>query len=143
MSNQLLNMNQASLEKLSKSQLIELLLKQQKPKKVEVKPKKQVSFNLENLFDEDPFPEYVVTNDPFERTMSKINRQNKKIDKKSALLDEEYTKVVKNDKEIYRYPMREASLDQYRKEELKSTTYDKKRFKSFVKLFKKRINALR
>ena len=39
--------------------------------------------------------------------------------------------------------MREASLDQYRKEELKSTTYDKNRFKSFVKLFKKRINALR
>ena len=58
----------------------------------------------------DPFPEYVVTNDPFERTMSKINRQNKKIDKKSALLDEKYTKVVKNDKEIYRYPMREASF---------------------------------
>ena len=131
-------MNKSSLEKLSKTQLIELLLKQQKPKKVEVKPKKQVSFNLENLFDEDPFPEYVVPNDPFERTVSKINRQNKKIDKKSALLDEEYTKVVKNDKEIYRYAMREASLDQYRKEELKSTTYDKKRFKSFVKLFKKK-----
>ena len=131
-------MDKSSLEKLSKTQLIELLWKQQKPKKVEVKPKKQVSFNLENLFDEDPFPEYVVINDPFERTMSKINRQNKKIDKKSALLDEEYTKVVKNDKEIYRYPMREASLDQYRKEELKSTTYDKKRFKSFVKLLKKK-----
>ena len=79
-------MNQASLEKLSKSQLIELLLKQQNPKKVEVKPKKQVSFNLENLFDEDPFPEYVVTNDPFERTMSKINRQNKKIDKKISII---------------------------------------------------------
>ena len=130
-------MNKSNLEKLSKSELIEMLLKQQKPKKVEVKPKKQVPFNLENLFDEDPFPEYVVTNDPFERTMSKINRQNKKIDKKSALLDEEYTKVVKNDKEIYRYPMREASLDQYRKEELKSTTYDKKRFKSFSNCSKK------
>ena len=76
-------MNKSSLEKLSKTQLIELLLKQQKPKKVEVKPKKQVAFNLENLFDEDPFPEYVVTNDPFERTMNKINRQNKKIDKKN------------------------------------------------------------
>ena len=52
LSNQVLNMNKASLEKLSKSQLIKLLLNQQKPKKVEVKPKKQVSFNLENLFDE-------------------------------------------------------------------------------------------
>ena len=79
-------MNKSSLEKLSKTQLIELLLKQQKPKKVEVKPKKQVSFNLENLFDEDPFPEYVVTNDPFERNMSKINRQNKKIDKKISII---------------------------------------------------------
>lgn len=123
MSNPLLMMNQASLEKLSKSELIKLLLKQQKPKQVS-KPKKRVSFNLEN-------------------TMKDINRQNKKINGKTEMIDLKYSKIVKNDREIYKYPMREASLDQYRKEELKSTTYDKKRFKSFVKLFKKRISALR
>ena len=136
-------MNKINLNKLSKSELIEMLLKQQKPKKVDAKQKKKVVYNHENLFDEDPFPDYVVTNDPFERTMSKVNRRNKKIDKKSALLDVEYTKVVKNDKEIYRYPMREASLDQYRREELKSADDKNKRFKSFVKLFKKRISGLR
>lgn len=106
-------------------------------------PKKKVVYNHENLFDKDPFPDYVVTNDPFERTISKVNRRNKKLDEKSALLDVEYTKVVKNDKEIYRYPMREASLDQYRREELKSADDKNKRFKSFVKLFKKRISGLR
>lgn len=136
-------MNKSSLEKLSKAELIEMLLKQQKPKKIDIMPKKKVVYNHENLFDKDLFPDYVVTNDPFERTISKVNRRNKKIDEKSALLDVEYTKVVKNDKEIYRYPMREASLDQYRREELKSADDKHKRFKSFVKLFKKRISGLR
>ena len=114
-------MNQASLEKLSKSQLIELLLKQQKPKKV-TKPKRE-PFNLESA-------------------MKDIIARNKKINGNMEMVDLEYTKTVKSDREIYKYPMIEASLDQYRKEEFKKSTENNKRFKSFVKLFKKRISGL-
>ena len=114
-------MNQASLEILSKSQLIELLLKQQKPKKV-TKPKRE-PFNLESA-------------------MKDIIARNKKINGNTEMVDLEYTKTVKSDREIYKYPMIEASLDQYRKEELKKSTENNKRFKSFVKLFKKRISGL-
>lgn len=46
-------MNKSYLKKLSKSQLINLLLKQ-KPEKVQKKPK--VAYNLENLFNDDVFP---------------------------------------------------------------------------------------
>ena len=121
LSNQVLNMNQASLEKLSKSQLIELLLKQQKPKKVT--KQKREPFDLESA-------------------MKDVIARNKKINGKSEMVDLEYTKTVKSDREIYKYPMIEASLDRYRRDELKTSTENNKRSKSFVKLFKKRIRGL-
>ena len=48
LSNQVLNMNKSKLEKLSKAKLIEILLKQQKPKKVS-KPKRDLSTDLDLL----------------------------------------------------------------------------------------------
>ena len=114
-------MNKSNLEKLSKSQIIELLLKQQKPKKV-AKLKRE-PFDLESA-------------------MKDMIARNKKINKESDMVDLKYTKTVKSDREIYKYPMREASLGQYRKDELKKSSESNKTSKSFVKLFKKRISGL-
>lgn len=50
LSYQLLNMNKSKLEKLSKAKLIEILLKQQKPKKVS-EPKRDLSRDLDLLID--------------------------------------------------------------------------------------------
>ena len=87
LSNQVLNMNKASLEELSKSQLIKLLLNQQKPKKVT----KQKSIDLDSA-------------------MKDVIARNKKINGKSDMVDLQYTKTVKSDREIYKYPMIEPSL---------------------------------
>ena len=119
LSNQVLNMNKASLEKLSKSQLIKLLLNQQKPKKVT----KQKPIDLDSA-------------------MKDVIARDKKINGKSEMVDLQYTKTVKSDREIYKYPMIEASLGQYRREELKKSTDDNKISKSFVKLFRKKIRGL-
>jgi len=60
-------MNKRDLEKLSKSELIKLLLKQEKKKPentmVNKKPnkKQKVVYNHDNLFDNDPFPDFAVT----------------------------------------------------------------------------------
>lgn len=50
LSYQVLNMNKSKLEKLSKAKLIEILLKQQKPKKVS-EPKRDLSRDLDLLID--------------------------------------------------------------------------------------------
>ena len=59
-------MNKSDLKKLSKSELIKLLLKQ-KPEKVQKKPK--VAYNLENLFNDDVF-----RSDPYKKKMKKVKK---------------------------------------------------------------------
>lgn len=77
-------MNKRDLKKLSKSELIKLLLKQEKKKpeiivvddtKPNDKPKKKQKkvYNHDNLFNDDPFPDFTVINDPFERIMIRAN----------------------------------------------------------------------
>ena len=78
----LINMNKRDLKKLSKSELIKLLLKQEKKPKIIVvddtkqidKPKKKQKkvYNHDNLFDDNPFRE-----SPFDKTLRKVNKHKK------------------------------------------------------------------
>ena len=77
-----MNKSKKELKKLTKSQLINMLLKKDepKPKKDELKQKKEKkAFNLENLFEDDPFPEYVIKENPFDKTMNEVKSLNNKI----------------------------------------------------------------
>ena len=104
-----IDMNKRDLKKLSKSvELIKLLLKQEKKNKPKIivvddtkpspkpseKPKKKqkVVYNHDNLFDDDPFLDFVITNDPFERKMVKFNNKKRDIDEQSINIDKKISK---------------------------------------------------
>ena len=70
-------MNKSDLKKLSKSQLINLLLKQKKKKTENVQKKPKVAYNLENLFDHDVF-----ASDPYNKKMKKVKKMKKELDNK-------------------------------------------------------------
>ena len=101
-------MNKRDLKKLSKSELIKLLLKQEKKPEIIVvddtkqidKPKKKQKkvYNHDNLFDDNPFPDFVITNDPLKRTMNKVNKQGKNINEQTALINDKYSKLVTKEK---------------------------------------------
>lgn len=63
-------MNKSDLKKLSKSELINLLLNK-KPEKVQKKPK--VAYNLENIFNDDVFP-----SDPYNKKNEKSENTKKR-----------------------------------------------------------------
>ena len=150
----LIDMNKSDLKKLSKSQLIKLLLKQEKkkPKIIVVddtksnKPKKV--YNHDNLFDDDPFPDFVVTNDPFEKMMIKVNNKDRDINEQSFNIDSRYQNLMskQNDtvstQKIRDYPMIKTSLSSLRKDELKRSTNKNKAKMSFIKLFENRLNQI-
>ena len=69
------NMIKKDLKKLTKSQLINMLLKKNEPKKVD-KPKKE---NLEFLFDDNPFPKYLTKKSSIDKTMEKIKKMDRKL----------------------------------------------------------------
>ena len=141
-----IEMNKASLKKLSKSELIKLLLKQEKPENTMVykKPnkKQKVVYNHDNLFDDDLFPDFAVTSHPFERTMKKVNKQDKNINEQTSLINDRYTKLVTDEKKVTHYPMIKATLDEFRREEIRRSNDKNKRLKSFVDLFGKRLNEM-
>ena len=89
-------MNKRDLKKLSKSQLIKMLLKQEKKKpeiivvddtKKTSKSKQQKVYNHGNLFNDDPFPKFVVTNDPFENRMIKATNKGRYINEQTSYID--------------------------------------------------------
>ena len=128
-SNNNINMNKASLKKLSKSELIKLLLKQEKPKKK--------VYNHDNLFDNDLFME-----SPIERMMKKVNKQDKKINEQTSSINDRYSKLFTDEKKVTHYPMIRATLDEFRKEEIRRSNDKNRRLKSFVNLFGKRLNEM-
>ena len=97
-------MNKRDLKKLSKSQLIKMLLKQEKKKpeiivvddtKKNKKPKQQKKvYNHGNLFNDDPFPEFVVTNDPFENRMIKATNKGRDINEQTSYIDKKYKSIM-------------------------------------------------
>ena len=96
-------MEKKDLKKLSKSQLIKMLLKQEK-KKPEIivvddtkktnKSKQQKVYNHGNLFNDDPFPEFVVTNDPFENRMIKATNKGRYINEQTSYIDKKYKSIM-------------------------------------------------
>ena len=122
-------MNKASLKKLSKSELIKLLLKQEKPKKK--------VYNHDNLFDNDLFME-----SPIERMMKKVKQQDKNINEQTSSINDRYSKLFTDEKKVTHYPMIRASLDEFRKEEIRRSNDKNRRLKSFVNLFGKRLNEM-
>ena len=128
-SNNNINMNKASLKKLSKSELIKLLLKQEKPKKK--------VYNHDNLFDNDLFME-----SPIERMMKKVKQQDKNINEQTSSINDRYSKLFTDEKKVTHYPMIRASLDEFRKEEIRRSNDKNRRLKSFVNLFGKRLNEM-
>ena len=152
-------MNKSDLKKLSKSELIKLLLKQEKKKpkiivvddtKPNDKPKKKQKkvYNHDNLFNDNPFPDFAVTSDPFERMMIKANNKDIDINEQSFNIDSRYQNLMSNQNDtvstqkIRDYPMIETSLSSLRKDELKRSTYKNKAKKSFIELFENRLNQI-
>ena len=97
-------MDKRDLKKLSKSQLIKMLLKQEKKKpeiivvddtKKAKKPKQQKKvYNHGNLFNDDPFPEFVVTNNPFENRMIKATNKGRDINEQTSYIDKKYKSIM-------------------------------------------------
>ena len=131
------SMNKKDLKKLSKSELIKLLLKQEKSKPSPVKPKQKVFYNHDNLFNNDPFKKT-----PFEKTLRKVNKQNKNINEQIASINDKYSKLVTKENKVRHFPMIKATLDQFRKDEIKRSNDKHRRLKSFVDLFGKRLDEI-
>ena len=96
-------MKKKDLKKLTKSQLIKMLLKQEK-KKSEIivvddtkktnKSKQQKVYNHGNLFNDDPFPEFVTTNNPFENRMIKATNKGRYINEQTSYIDKKYKSIM-------------------------------------------------
>ena len=137
-----IDMDKASLKKLSKSELIKLLLKQHKPKIIVVddtKPSlkserpKKVVHTQDELLNYDPFPDYVITNNPFDRKMDKVNNKKRGIDEQSFDIDSKYQNLISpiHEQKNHDYPMIKATLGEFRKDELKLRK-DKSRQKKII-----------
>ena len=106
-------MNKRDLKKLSKSQLIKMLLKQEK-KKPEIivvddtkktnKSKQQKVYNHGNLFNDDPFPEFVVTNDPFENRMIKATNKGRYINEQTSYINKKYKSIMSSLDDVKPFP---------------------------------------
>ena len=81
-----------------------MLLKQEKKKpeiivvddtKKTKKPRQQKKvYNHGNLFNDDPFPEFVVTNDPFENKMIKATNKGRDINEQTSYIDKKYKSIM-------------------------------------------------
>ena len=81
-------MKEKDLEKLTKSQLIKMLIESKKPKK----PKNKTG--LEYLMDDNPFPGIVEKEDPIEKTMREIKKEDKALNKKTKKIDEKWKELM-------------------------------------------------
>ena len=85
------NMNEKSLEKLTKSQLIKMLMETKKPKQLS-KPKNEIG--LEYLMDEDPLPGNIEQENPMEKSMREIRRKNIALIRSTRRVDKKYRELV-------------------------------------------------
>ena len=59
------------------------------------KPKQQKKvYNHGNLFNDDPFPEFVVTNNPFENRMIKATNKGRDINEQTSYIDKKYKSIM-------------------------------------------------
>ena len=97
-------MDKRDLKKLSKSQLIKMLMEREEKKpeiivvddtKKTKKPKQQKKvYNHGSLFNDDPFPEFVVTNNPFENRMIKATNKGRDINEQTSYIDKKYKSIM-------------------------------------------------
>ena len=124
-----INMNKDNLKKLSKSELINLLLKQDK-KKTEI------------IIVDDTKP-ISARKRPFPTLRKNVKQMAKEYEEKNAEIDEKYNKLITKPKKVYDYPMIKATLQQYRMEEIKLSNDSKRSKKSFSQLFEVRIDNMK
>ena len=116
------------------------------PKPVE-KPKKVVH-TQDDLLNNDPFPEYMITNNPFDRKMDKVNNKKREIDRQSSDIDSKHQKLMSESEadtstqKIRFYPKIETTLSEFRKDEIKLSKDKLRQKKSFHKLFETRLNNI-
>ena len=92
-----------------------------KPKK-----KQKKAYNLNDLFNDDPFSDLMITNNPFERKMDKVNNKEREIERQSSEINSKHQKLMSEPEadaagthKIHDYPMIKATLGEFRKDELK------------------------
>ena len=110
----------------------------------DTKKKQKVVHTQDDLLNNDPFPDYVITNNPFERKMDKVNNKKREIDIQSSDIDNKHQNImsesVQNEQKIHDYPMIKATLGEFRKDELKLSKDKLRQKKSFCRLFETRLN---
>ena len=107
--------------------------------------KNKVFFNHDNLFDGDPFPDFVITNDPFERRMTRLNKLSEKTDEQTRSVEKKYNdsmKPVQDNRDIRNYPLIDTSLYEIREDEIRLSSNKKRAEMSFVSLFKERLENI-
>ena len=128
-------MNKSDLKKLSKSELINLLLNK-KPEKVQKKPK--VAYNLKNLFNDDVFP-----SDPYNKKMKKVKKVKKELEQQTVQIDNKYQKIKPLQYEnVEVYPIIKTKLNDFRQDEIQISKDKNKAQKGFIELFKTRLNNI-
>ena len=85
------NMNEKELEKLTKSQLIKMLMETKKPKQSS-NPKNKIG--LEYLMDEDPLPGNIEREDPMEKSMREIRQKDSALIRQTRRVDKKWRELV-------------------------------------------------
>ena len=100
----------------------------------------------DDLMNDDLFPNFIIKNDPFERTMDKVNNKKRDIDRQSLDIDNKHQKLmsepVQNEQKIHDYPMIKTTLGEFRKDEMKMSNDKLRHKKSFYKLFETRLENI-
>ena len=114
-------MNKKDLKKLSKSQLIKMLLKQERKKpeiimvddtKKTKKPKQQKKvYNHGNLFNDDPFNEFVVTKNSFKNRMIKATNKGRDINKQTSYINKKYKSIMSSLDDVKPVPRKSVNED--------------------------------
>ena len=68
------------------------------------KSKQQKVYNHGNLFNDDPFPEFVVTNDPFENRMIKATNKGRYINEQTSYIDKKYKSIMSSLDDVKPFP---------------------------------------
>ena len=125
-----INMKKESLNKLSKSELIDLLLKKERKNKHKI------------IVVDDTKP-VIKRRRPIPKPRKNVKQMAKEYEEKNAEIDKKYNNIVTKPKKVYDYPMIKATLQQYRMEEIKMSNDSKRSKKSFSQLFEARIDNIK
>ena len=143
-------MNENELKNMNHSELIALVMKlnkkaNQKPKSDKPKPvkpksvKPKLNYNLQELFDDDQFPDFNPGVTPFDKKMREIRRLERKINKMSETVENKYT-MLQTGEVVITYPKIDVSMNKFRREESR-LTFNKKG-SSFFNLFERRLSTI-